>query len=135
MNEPHEYPFLSRDAFENLLAKYLDSKSVNRRRKTFITREDFDFCIKVLQTPTDTTTGTAKDYYWAKKLFTLRDLGTLANPIIQLIKLDSNLPVCPVDKIYEMLCSLHQEALKHVGSSKLWEAVYIENIIGYYAFL
>ncbi|CAG8617751.1 3347_t:CDS:2 [Gigaspora rosea] len=53
----------------------------------------------------------------------MRDLGTQTNLIIQLIKLDSNLPECPVDKIYKMLCSLHQGALKHVGSSKLWVTV------------
>ncbi|RIB05581.1 hypothetical protein C2G38_2219280 [Gigaspora rosea] len=101
MNEPQEYPFLSHAIFENLLAKYLDSKLANRRRKTFITCEDFDFCIKVLQNPTDTTIGTAKDRYWAKKSFTLRDLETQTNSIIQLIKLDPNLSVYPIDKIYE----------------------------------
>ncbi|CAG8762274.1 18992_t:CDS:1 [Gigaspora rosea] len=99
MNEPQEYLFLSRDAFKNLLAEYLDSKSANRKCKTFNTHEDFDFCIKVLQNPTDTTIGTAKDCNWAKKLFTLRDLGTQTNPIIQLIKPTR----MPIDKIYEIL--------------------------------
>ncbi|KAF0500633.1 hypothetical protein F8M41_020219 [Gigaspora margarita] len=132
MNKPQESPFLSYDTFENLLAKYLDSKSSNRRRKTFITCENFDFCIKVLQNPMDTTNGTATDHYWAKKSITLHDLGTPTNSIIKLIKLDSNLLVYP---IYIILCSLHQEALKYVSLSKLWEAIYIENIIGYYAFL
>ena len=67
MAESHDYPFLSRNAFEELLDKFLDSKSVNRRRKTFITREDFDFCIRVLQKPANTKIGNAKERYWAKK--------------------------------------------------------------------
>lgn len=123
MAEHQDYPFLSCNAFDELLSRYLSSKSVNRRCKTFITREDFDFCIKVLKDPTNTIIGSAKDRYWAKNTFSIRDLGTSANPIIQLIKTDSNLPVCPVDKIYEVLCNLHQGVLKHVGSSKLWDAV------------
>lgn len=112
MAESQDYPFLSRNAFDNLVSKYLDCKSVNRQRKTFITREDFDFCIKVLQDPANTIIGNAKDRH-------IRDLGTPANPIIQHIKVDSNLPVCPD----EVLCTLHQGVLKHVGSSKLWDAV------------
>ncbi|CAG8829898.1 892_t:CDS:2, partial [Gigaspora margarita] len=58
-----------------------------------------------------------------QKTFAIRDLEMLTNSIIQLIKVDSNLPVCLVNRIYKVLCTLQQGVLKHVGSSKLWDAV------------
>ena len=88
--ESYDYPFLSHNTFEELLDKFLDSKLVNRRRKTFITVKILKV-YKNLQMPQlemrKNVTG--------QKNIALRGLGTSTNPILQLIKIDSNLPVCP----------------------------------------
>ena len=80
-----EYPFLPKNLFNDLVNKYLENKSPSRRRKTFISRDDYDLIISVLHEPSNTKIGTAKDRNWIKDTFHIRELGTENNPNTQVV--------------------------------------------------
>ncbi|CAG8768192.1 5614_t:CDS:2, partial [Racocetra persica] len=130
MSTQEEYPFISRETFNNLIKKYLESKSLNRRRKTFILQTDYDLIISVLRDPNNLNLGTPKDRHWIKNSFQLRELGTETNPITQIItvsKIENGLElthtICPFNRLYDILCKIHAGVLKHIGASKMWDVI------------
>ncbi|RIB21279.1 hypothetical protein C2G38_2034517 [Gigaspora rosea] len=73
-------------AFNQLLSEFIANRKPEQRRKAIITQEDYDLIIKILKNPEDSSIGTANDRFWAKNNFRLCDLGTLQNPILQIVK-------------------------------------------------
>jgi hypothetical protein len=56
--------------------------------------------------------------------FDLKELGTPLHPVSQLVKSRSGIPVCPYDRVYEILCKLHGGIQKHAGQKAMWQTVY-----------
>jgi hypothetical protein len=136
MSNQEEYSFFPKKLFDDLANKYLEKKSPNRRRKTFISCSDYDLIISVLREPNNTKIGTAKDRNWIKGSFHLRELGTESNPNTQVVTIIKNKneveiirTVCPFDRVYDILCKIHASVLKHVGATKMWDVVGNSNFI------
>ncbi|CAG8768307.1 4019_t:CDS:2, partial [Cetraspora pellucida] len=90
-----EYPFISRQVFNELIDKYLDKKSLARRRKTFISQTDYDLIITVLREPANPSLETPKDQYWIKNSFScgsweLKQIQTLKSLLFLKTKMGQN---------------------------------------------
>ncbi|CAG8730269.1 10722_t:CDS:2, partial [Dentiscutata heterogama] len=100
-----------------------------QQRKTIITQEDYDLIISILKNPTNTSNGTAKDYFWTKKGFYLHNLRTSQNPILQLMELKNTNKkteqvICLFQNLYTVLEKIHSSAHKYSGSKKTFDATY-----------
>ncbi|CAG8757123.1 10351_t:CDS:1, partial [Racocetra fulgida] len=81
MSTQEEYLFILRETFNNLIKKYLESKSLNRHCKTFILQTDYDLIISILCEPNNVNLETSKDQHWIKNSFQLQELRTKTNLI------------------------------------------------------
>jgi hypothetical protein len=120
---PTEFPFFSRAAFDQLIADFYESRKPGSRRKAIITREDYDLIIKILKDPEDTSNGTAKDRFWTKNSFYLRDIGTSQNPILQVMTCNEDRIVCPFENLYDVIGKIHGNIQKHAGSKTTYGMV------------
>ncbi|CAG8624201.1 41192_t:CDS:2, partial [Gigaspora margarita] len=109
---------------------FLSNRNPKQRRKAIITQEDYDLIIKILKNPTNTSIGTARDRFWAKNSFYLRDLGTLQNTILQLMEVKNansndkpDRAICPFQNLYTVLGRMHGNTHKHSGSEKTFDAI------------
>jgi len=123
-----EYPFMSRNAFNQLAADFL--KTCKRIRKAVITEDDYNLIIRILKDPDNTSTATPKERYWAKTSFYLRDIGTPQNPVLQVMvqQKGADRIVYPFEKLYDVLGRIHGDVSKHAGSKKMYEMVSLNRI-------
>jgi hypothetical protein len=103
-----EYPFMSREAFAQLVASFLSTSNPAYRRKAIIIQEDYDMIINILKKPDNTSIATSKDRFWVKHNFYLRDIGTVQNPIIQVMtqEKENEWPdriICAFESLYDIL--------------------------------
>jgi hypothetical protein len=82
--------------------------------------------IKILKEPDDTSNGTAKDRFWAKNSFYLRDIGTSKNPILQIMTRNEDHIVCPFENLYDIIGKIHGHMQKHAGGKKTFDMVSLE---------
>ena len=132
-----EFSFLSRTEFDQLVRDFLKGQKRAQQRKSIITQEDYDLLIKILKDPEDVSNGNAKDRYWAKNNFYLRDIGTLQNPIVQIMaqnksKKRQDRVVCPFQSLYEIIGKVHGSMQKHAGAKKTYATVWLKSVYYYY---
>lgn len=126
-NETEVY---TKDEFKTVVRQFLDEHADARRRKTFLFRSDYDLAIEILQNTGNTKIADAKQRSWVRGTFALKELGTPQNPIPQLLKKRSGIPVCPYDRIYDVLSKIHINTHNHVGQKAMWDTVMLLNING-----
>ena len=119
----NEAEFCTKEDFKTVVRQFLDSHAETRRRRTFFFRFDYDLAVKILQNEGGTNIADTKHRSWVRNNFELRELGTAQHPIPQLVKCRSGLPVCPYERIYDVLCKLHRGIHKHVGQKAMWHTV------------
>lgn len=117
-----EVQFFTKEEFKTVVRRFLDKRVENRRRKTFFFRLNYDAAVTILQDKASKL-GSSQQRSWLRHTFSLRDLGTPVHPILQLIKTQTEIPVCPYDRIYSILCNLHSSVHQHVGTKAMWNTV------------
>jgi hypothetical protein len=125
-----EYPFMSRNAFDELVTDFLKECNPAYRRKAVITQDDYDMIIEILKEPEDTSLATSKERFWVKTNFHLRDIGTAENPILQVVtqkkgKQAGDRVVYPFENLYDILGRIHGDMQKHAGAKKMFDMVRI----------
>jgi hypothetical protein len=115
--------FFTKEEFKTIVRQYLNEHAEPRRRRTFFFRRDYDMAIDILRKENNTKIADSKQRSWVRNTFELNELGTPEHPFFRLIKKRSGIPVCPYDRVYNVLCTLHEGVHKHVGQRGMWDTV------------
>jgi len=118
-----EAAFYSKAEFKTVVTKYLEKHVEARRRKTFFFRSDYNLAVRRLREDNDKDLWTSQNRSWIRCTFFLKEFGTPLHPNSQLGKKQSEIPVCPYDCIYSILCKLHDGVHNHVGQKAMWRTV------------
>jgi hypothetical protein len=115
--------FVSKSEFKTLVKSFLEKRVETRRRKTFFFRSDYDLALKILKDGSNKKLSSIQHRSWVRRTFSLKDIGAPVQPLLQLVKTNTGIPVCPYDYIYSVLGKLHGSTHQHAGQRAMWDSV------------
>ncbi|BGP27587.1 hypothetical protein Rt10032_c15g5564 [Rhodotorula toruloides] len=106
-------------SFEAATDDYIASLHPTKQAKTILQQDMYEFILRVLNNPSDTSNGSAIERHWVRDKF---ELGTLHGQQVPLRKSRSNTPCASRDMIYDIILDSHVWTA-HGGRDKTFNRV------------
>ncbi|BGP35246.1 hypothetical protein JCM10296v2_007081 [Rhodotorula toruloides] len=106
-------------AFEAATDDYIAGLHTTKQAKTVLQQDMYDFILRALSNPSDTSNGTAIERHWVREKF---KLGSLDGEPVPLRKSRNNTPCASRGMIYDIILDSHV-SVSHGGRDKTFNHV------------